>query len=298
MRVIKTSEEYFDILDQIKGGAIITIGYVTGADLDVPKIKKKNPATNRMKGYDDYSVFQNEGENEIGALVKITSYNFNYRNRRSIHDHYHYEYKPAVNNIRQEFGMEPMKDSNGYKEVMNYGENGTESYSGKNEKLFGNTYNPQNMFKPLHISSTTYVVNNEGHIVRALPNDQILPYLKKKDIAGISALRKMGADEERIKQFIEKINDLKFKYANFESHSILYIVGTINGEKMIYLNDKLQRCVNDIDINPQDFLEIAKERYQKDLAQIQEAIINQQNMLKESDEYKKMIALMEKLENM
>ena len=298
MRVIKTSEEYFDILDQIKGGAIITIGYVTGADLDVPKIKKKNPATNRMKGYDDYSVFQNEGENEIGALVKITSYNFNYRNRRSIHDHYHYEYKPAVNNIRQEFGMEPMKDSNGYKEVMNYGENGTESYSGKNEKLFGNTYNPQNMFKPLHISSTTYVVNNEGHIVRALPNDQILPYLKKKDIAGISALRKMGADEERIKQFIEKINDLKFKYANFESHSILYIVGTINGEKMIYLNDKLQRCVNDIDINPQDFLEIAKERYQKDLAQIQETIINQQNMLKESDEYKKMIALMEKLENM
>ena len=72
MRVVKTSEEYFDILDQIKGGAIITIGYVTGANLDVPKIKKKNPATNRMKGYDDYSMFQNEGENEIGALVKIT----------------------------------------------------------------------------------------------------------------------------------------------------------------------------------------------------------------------------------
>ena len=251
-----------------------------------------------MKGYDDYSMFQNEGENEIGALVKITSYNFNYRNRRSIHDHYHYEYKPAVNNIRQEFGMEPMKNRNGYKDVMDFGANGQEVYAGKNEKLFGNSYNPQNMFKPIHISSTTYVVNNEGHIVRALSNDQLLPYLKKKDIAGISALRKMGADEERIKQFIEKINDLKFKYANFESHSILYIVGTINGEKMIYLNDKLQRCVNDIDINPQDFLKIAKERYQKDLFQIQEAIINQQNMLKETEEYKNMITLMEKLENM
>ena len=108
----------------------------------------------------------------------------------------------------------------------------------------------------------------------------------------------MGVDEEKIKQFIEKINNLKFNYKNFESHSILYIVGTINGEKMIYLNDKLQRCVNDIDINPQDFLEIAKERYQKDLAQIQEAIINQQNILKESDEYKKMITLMEKLDDM
>ena len=48
MRVIKTSEEYFDILDQIKGGAIITIGYVTGANLDVPKIKKKNPAFKKL----------------------------------------------------------------------------------------------------------------------------------------------------------------------------------------------------------------------------------------------------------
>ena len=298
MRVIKTSEEYFDILDQIKGGAIITIGYVTGANLDVPKIKKKNPATNRMKGYDDYSMFQNEGENEIGALVKITSYNFNYRNRSSVHNQYHHEYKPAVNNIRQEFGMEPMKDRGGYKDVMDFGANGQEVYAGKNEKLFGNSYNPQNMFKPLHISSTTYAVNGEGHIIKALSNEQILPYLKKKEIDGVPVLKKMGADEERIKQFIEKINNLKFSYKNFESHSILYIVGTINGEKMIYLNDKLQRCVNDIDINPQDFLEIAKERYQKDLAQIQEAIINQQNMLKESDEYKNMITLMEKLENM
>ena len=104
--------------------------------------------------------------------------------------------------------------------------------------------------------------------------------------------------KKELNNLLKKINNLKFNYKNFESHSILYIVGTINGEKMIYLNDKLQRCVNDIDINSQDFLEIAKERYQKDLAQIQEAIINQQNMLKESDEYKNMIALMEKLENM
>lgn len=298
MRVIKSSEEYFDILDQIKGGAIITIGYVTAANLDVPKIKKKNPATNRIKGYDDYSMFQNEGENEIGALVKITSYNFNYRNRSSVHNQYHHEYKPAVNNIRQEFGLEPMKSRAGFKNVIDFGEHGQEVYGGKNEKLFGNSYNPQNMFKPLHISSTTYAVDNEGHIIKELSKDQVLPYLKKKDADGIPALRKMGADEEKIKQFIEKINELKFNYKNFESHSILYIVGTINGEKMIYLNDKLQRSVNDIDINPDDFLDIARDRYEKDLAQIQEDIINQQNILKESNEYKNIVTLMEKLENM
>lgn len=297
MRTVKSAEEFFDILDEIKGGAIITVGYVTGGNLDVPKIKKRNPETNRMKGYDDYSMFQDEGETEIGALVKITSYNFNYRNRGSIHNHYHYDYKPSINKIRQEFGLEPMKDRGGYKSVMDFGEHGQEVYGGKNEKLFGNSYNPQNMFKPLHISSTTYAVNNEGHIIKALTDEQVLPYLKKKDVDGVSTLRKMGVEEERIKEYINKINDLKFRYTNFESHSILYIVATINGEKMIYLNDKLQRTVNDIDINPHDFLEIAKERYQKDLAQIQEAIIKQQNMLKESNEYKNIISLMEKLEN-
>lgn len=298
MRTVKSAVEFFDILDEIKGGAIITIGYVTGGNLNVPKIKKKNPKTNRIKGYDDYSMFQNEGENEIGALVKITSYNFNYRNRGSIHNQYHYDYKPAVSKIKQEYGLEPVTDKGGYKNVMDFGKHGQEVYGGKNEKLFNNSYNPQNMFKPLRVSSTTYAVNNEGHIIKALSNEQVLPYLKKKDVDGVSTLRKMGVEEEKIKEYIEKINNLKFSYKNFESHSILYIVATINGEKMIYLNDKLQRTVNDIDINPQDFLEIAKERYQKDLIQIQEDIANQQNLLKESAEYKKIFSLMEKLENM
>ena len=161
MRTIKSSEEFFDILDTIKGGAIVTIGYVTSANLNVPTIKKKNPLTNRMKGYNDYSVFQNE-ENEIGALIKLTSYNFNYRNRKSVHDEYHNRIKPQTNAIRQEFGLPEIQDKNGYKSVMNYGNNGQEVYSGQNEKIFGHSYSPQNMNKPLHISSTIYAVNKNA----------------------------------------------------------------------------------------------------------------------------------------
>ena len=37
-----------------------------------------------MKGYNDYSVFQNESGREIGALVKVTSYNFNYRKKENM----------------------------------------------------------------------------------------------------------------------------------------------------------------------------------------------------------------------
>ena len=84
MRVLKSSNEFFELMDQIGNGKFVTIGYVTGANLDVPKVKRKNPATNRMKGYPDYSVFSAEGENEIGALVKISSYNIRYLKRKTV----------------------------------------------------------------------------------------------------------------------------------------------------------------------------------------------------------------------
>lgn len=56
VRKVKSSNEFFDILDKIGNGKFVSIGYVTGANLNVPTIKKKNPLTNRMKGYPDYTV--------------------------------------------------------------------------------------------------------------------------------------------------------------------------------------------------------------------------------------------------
>ena len=58
MRTIKSSDEFFDLLDTIKGGCFVTIGYVTSANVELPIIKRKNPLTNRMKGYNDYSQFR------------------------------------------------------------------------------------------------------------------------------------------------------------------------------------------------------------------------------------------------
>ena len=38
MRRIATADELFDILSSIKGGVKTTIGYVTGANLNLPEI--------------------------------------------------------------------------------------------------------------------------------------------------------------------------------------------------------------------------------------------------------------------
>ena len=273
MRRVASSEEFFDILDRIGNGKFVTIGYVTGANLNVPTIKRRNPETNRMKGYPDFSVFGAEGENEIGALVKITSYNMRYLNRTTVGKKYG-EYKNAANGIRGNFGLDPIASKESYKQGTSWSPNGPELYKGQNTELQSHSYNPQNIHgvKPKGI---VYAIDTEGHIIKALSQEQIKPYLKtKREIDGVAALRKMGTEEEKIQDYINQINNLKFKYINFESNSILWIAATINGEKIVYINNNLARAVDGINIRPEDFRAIARERYQIDLANLQEIANN------------------------
>lgn len=283
MRRVASSEEFFDILDRIGNGKFVTIGYVTGANLNVPTIKRRNPETNRMKGYPDFSVFGAEGENEIGALVKITSYNMRYLNRTTVAKKYG-EYKNAANGIRGNFGLDPIASKESYKQGTSWSPNGPELYKGQNTELQSHSYNPQNIHgvKPKGI---VYAIDTEGHIIKALSQEQIKPYLKaKREIDGVAALRKMGAEEEKIQDYISQINNLKFKYINFESNSILWIAATINGEKIVYINNNLARAVDGINIRPEDFRAIARKRYQIDLVNLQEmARKARKNILSEID---------------
>jgi len=274
MRRVASSNEFFDILDKIGNGKFVTIGYVTGANLDVPKVSRKNPLTNRMKQYPDYTVFGNE-QGEIGALVKITSYNMRYLNRTTVGQKYG-EYKDSANGIRGNFGLDPIGSKQGYKQGTNWSPNGPEMYNGNNAELQDHSYNPQNIYgvKPRGV---VYAVNNEGHIIKELKPEQVKPYLKaKREMDGVAALRKMGTEEDRIQDYINQMNNLKFKYINFESNSILWIAATINGEKIVYINDNLSRAVDGINISPEDFRAIARERYQIDLTNLQE-MVNRMN---------------------
>lgn len=280
MRRVASSNEFFDILDKIGNGKFVTIGYVTGANLNLPKVSRKNPLTNRMKGYPDYSVFN--FEEEIGALVNVSSYNFQYLNRQTVNKKYG-EYKQSANDIRANFGLDPIGSKQGYKQGTEWSPNGPELYKGDNTELQSHSYNPQNMHgvKP---KSITYAVNNEGHIIKALSQEEIKPYLaSKREIDGVAALRKMEVEKDRIQDYISQINNLKFKYKNFESNSILWIAATINGEKIVYINDNLNRVIDGINIRPEDFRAIARERYQIDLANLHEMTMKKLKVLAEMD---------------
>jgi hypothetical protein len=192
-----------------------------------------------------------------------------------------------MNRIRTKYGAPEVQDRDGYKSVNNYGINGIETYSGNNETKFGNSYSPQNMYNA-KIDSIIYAVDTNGNIVQELTKEEIKPYLASKKIdSGLKALRNMNAEENVIQSYIEEINGLKFSYRNFEADSILWMTATVNGEKVVYINDQLSRTVDDININKDDFIRIAKERYRKDLANIQETLngINNKKMIRltESD---------------
>ena len=75
----------------------------------------------------------------------------------------------------------------------------------------------------------------------------------------------MDADEEQIQKYIEEIQSLKFSYKNIIGNQILWIVGATNGQKIIYLNDSLSKVINDVNINKDDFIAKARERYAKEI---------------------------------
>lgn len=271
-RKVKTPEEVFEILNQLKENKWVCIGYVTEANLNLPKVQRKNPATNRMKGYEDYETFGGEigHEGEIGALVKITSYNYRYYGVENFNKK-HNEFKQSANQIRPKYGLEPIKDKeNDYHQELNYGK-GVKAYGGDNEEKKGNFYVPFNSVGA-NVKSVVYIVDTNGNIVKELTPEQVKKYIlvNKREIDGVSALRKMNVEEEKIQEYIKEIQALKFSYKQLIGNQILWIVGATDGQKIIYLNDSLEKSVNDININKEDFINKARERYAKEINNVPE----------------------------
>ena len=266
-RKVKKPEDVIDVLQNLPGNKWVCVGYVTEANLNLPKVQKRNPLTNRMKGYEDYETFGSEMgyEDEVGALVKITSYNYRYNDVASVNKKYD-EYKNNANEIRKKYGLPPIeKRENDYHNEMNYG-SGVKIYGGDNDEKKGNFYLPFNSVGA-NVKSVVYVVNKEGHITHELTQEQAKQYIlnKKHEVDGVSALRKMNAEEEQIQKYIEEMESLKFKYKNIIGNQILWLVGATNGQKIIYINDSLSKSVNDININTEDFVQKARERYIKEI---------------------------------
>lgn len=263
-RVYYDFNEFIDMLKSIKGGTRITLGYVSDAKLAPPKVQRINPATGRKKGYPDYSVIQHEGEGEIASAVRVRRYNINFRNPDSVNREYG-EWKNSVNDILAGKGLQKMKDKeDNYKDSVNYGgKGGVEVYTGKNAEHQGEGYIPYNLYGIKPISDDTYAIDAEGHILGKVSPEDLVKYAAKsyKYVPGLSELKKMNATQEEMDAHIKQIEDLKMFYMVFKWSSLMFVSTTIDGEKRLLVNQGLKRVVDEVNINPQEFLQLLDNYY-------------------------------------
>ena len=293
-RRVADLNELFDLLDEVQNGAWISFGYVSDVKVNksMPTKKIRNPQTNRMNTVSDFSIFNSEGEEEIGTVVKLTSYNIQYGNRGLVTDKYN-EYVKKANPIRVSYGLKEIQPKeNPFKRTAGYGKGGVEVYNGKKENLKSHTYFPQNLSgAEKRIKSTYYAVNQEGHIIRTLEKEQLKPYLLKRDVDGASTLRNLGVQDEVVNEYIQKILALKHVYTTFVHDYILWVAATTkDGDRFTYINPNLRKVIDRIEINPQELLSIASKRFNVEMNTI-ERLAN--NNVYESRNMKQLIRLTE-----
>lgn len=274
-RTFVSSEKLFDVLAEMKGNLRMCIGYITVAKLNIPTVKRKNPETNRMKSYPDYETFTKEigAEREVAAIVKVTKYHkFNFTTPSDLSQR-HKEYRDAKDQIKLKYGLNPTNrdaKQGKFKQIQDYGTNGIAVYNGDNEEKTTNSYLAQNTYGA-EMRSIYYLLDADGSVIKSLGKNDLLQYLKANEIEGVSALRKLGADENTIKQYIDDMGGLKFRYQNFESKKILYIAAKAQADefgKFTYINQQLPDVIDGVKIDSQYFVNLAMRQYKIDINEL------------------------------
>lgn len=288
-RTLVQANNLFDVISNMESGGFASFGYVMSANLNLPMVKRKNPATNRMKSYLDTDTLGqklNYPGDKIAGIVKFTRYLVNWSTPDSIKSKYS-NYKTCFNGICDELGLDDKKianKENKYAATQEYGKHGVSSYVGDNEEKQGNTYSDQNLHGA-KINSSYFLIDVDGNIVREVNKEEIKEYFIKKEHSSeltrvINALRELGAEDEKIQEVIDRVNKLNMKYQKFLLPSILYIVGatkTDDGQtkKIIFLNDALKDTFGDVKVNTQQFRQIEMEKRNIDMQDVISAVENQ-----------------------
>lgn len=266
------TNDFFDMVSRMKGGARASFGYVSAADLNTPTTSVINPKTGRPNKVSDWAAFGKqlgETDNNVGGVIKFGMYTLNWRSPYNMTRHYNQNYVTPVNALRDKYGVEHIQK----REVPQIKTNsyGVSAYAGDKEELKGNTYSQQDM-KTANTKKEThyYLISTDGNIIREASIEELKPYFKEKGVDGIKAFKQLVTDgkateEEMLNMFKEygvELNNINFQYRNFIHSHIVYVITSIKGEKKRFFNRKLTDCVKGININPQEFINLAKRMYQ------------------------------------
>ena len=274
-RTVKNANELFDILSNIRNTAFVTFGYITGANLEYPMIKRINPETKRMKGFPDYDALGNEVSCNVpvGAIIKLKSYNLPWFTSERYAQSYA-EHKAAVDATREKYGLAKTGTADGHTKTV---ENGVEVYRGDNKDKEMNSYMPKQNIAQANTVTTCYAVDTDGNIMGQIDVESFNKLFKKSRTAlesAISEFRKAGADESLAEEYVKDMAELNGKFATgkFETNSIAYIVATVDGENITYVNPNVKRTVNGVDINGQSLAKLIVDKYYEDFSGLDECL--------------------------
>ena len=264
------TNDFFDMIATMKGGARASFGYVSVANLNLPQVKKLNPATNRMKNFDDWRSFSDQlgEENEVSGVIKFGMYTLNWRSPESMTKHYNKNYVDVVNTLRDKYGVSHIKPKE-YNPIQktDYGIN---IYQGDNDALKSNSYSPQDLATPntkkeIHY----YLIGTDGNIMREASVEELKPFFKEKGVDGIKAFKELvtsGAKTEEemlqmFKEYGEELANINFRYHQFTHSSMVYVITSVDGQKRRFFNKHLTDTIKGVKINPEEFIGLAKKFY-------------------------------------
>ena len=258
-RDVSGPNDFYDILKNVPEGRMTTFGYVNAAKVVIPKVKRKNPETNKLKSYDDFETMgKNLGiDKKFNGIIKLSIYNLPWQSEEKVRSQYD-SFKAKRNELASKYGIEVGKARYGT-ETMNFGEKGgVSSYNGNNQDIADHTYTNLNThnIKPIYVKY--YLVMEDGDLQEIEESKlEMLPHKPSETI--IDKLIAAGASEEEVAE-LRTMNYQRFEH----SHLLFFSATTNDGIPTVYINTKLSDKIGGITMaNTESIIKLAKERYSK-----------------------------------
>lgn len=282
LRKIYDINEFIDIMSSIKNGAFATVCYLSSA-----KVKKtlrgsdveafgNDLDSNRTEGDEEYynTLKQYQGGSikkfPYNGVVKMSRIQFNWQSEKKYGENFG-KYADARDALITKYGGEPVRKQ-GTDTRLDYG-TGDVSV-GSTDNTQGRLYSHQNGATVNYLDEYYFLVDTNGQLKGGISKEAIKNIVAKSgDADGVAALKRVNASDETIKSYLEELKALKFRVLKLMYDSVLFVVATVDDEKIFFWNSKLANQVGSgsyvVAIDPVSFKEKAKELYRKSYEEIE-----------------------------
>ena len=284
-RVQVTRDEILEILDKADDaqndtnqGLFATITYVkpesllkTKRSIDNDKLSSaldKHSERGEEDWHKNLSSFRDAEKsttkNPITAVVTVTRYHMRWHSPENYNSDYN-KYKTALGKLRMDNGIGLNSDG-----MLGDNDNQRQNTDATGAGKFNQTGNFARDFNMAKLvgkpKSTAYIVDETGHVVSELPND-VMWSIKGKSAprGGVEAEVKNTLTGDALEAYAKAKAELDatFQGRNLLFDRILCICCSVGGTSYYFINDNLITKISkgsDVDVNPQDMVDIAKEQ--------------------------------------